>query len=342
MGHALPNIAVIEELKQLSALQDKSLEIVYFGSYNGPEKQLAKANNLKYRSILCGKMRRYFSTQNIADLFKIPFGVLQSMLYLSLKRPQVVFSKGGFVSFPVCLGAWLLRIPIVLHESDLSPGLANKLCAHFAKKVCLSFDESKKFFPQKDYEITGNPVRHAVLKGERATGFKITHLPSNKPVLMVMGGSQGASQINELIWNNLTTLLAKFSIIHITGAGHKKIGLKENGYFQIEYANEDLPHLYAMTDCIITRGGANSLWEITALKIPALVIPLMHGASRGDQVENAKLFAEKFGFMNLEGNFSTKEFLTAVDQLSKTEFTSGKIPQDSAKKVANIILSFLK
>lgn len=342
MGHVLPNLAVIEELTKLVALKDKHLQIIYIGSATGPERVVAKANNLKFRPILCGKLRRYFSFHNFIDFLKIPIGVAQSFIYLLLQRPAVVFSKGGFVSFPVCVAAWMLRIPLILHESDLSPGLANKLCARFAGKMCLSFEESKKFFPNKNCEITGNPVRKMILNGDKKIGFKITHLSNDKPVILVMGGSQGATQINELIWGNLPELLKTFSIIHITGEGHKKAGLKQKGYLQIEYAHEDLPHLYAMANYVVTRGGANSLWEITALGLPALVIPLMHGNSRGDQVENARLFAQKFGFLHLEGKFSNKDFLEAVKNLTTVKIKQVSLQREASLNVAKIIFSFLK
>lgn len=343
MGHVLPNIAVIDELKKLAALHDQKLDITYFGSYSGPERQVALQNKLKFKAVLCGKLRRYFAWQNFLDVGKIPLGVLQAIFYLIIKRPKVVFSKGGFVSVPVCVAAWLLRIPLILHESDLSPGVANKICARFAKKICLSFDESSRFFRRKNQVIiTGNPVRSMVLGGDEKTGFEITHLPQGKAVLLVMGGSQGATQINDLIWHNLDDLLAQFSVVHITGHGHKKPGFKQKGYLQLEYAHEDLPHLYAMSDFIISRGGANSLWEIAAIGKPALIIPLMHATSRGDQVENAKIFTKKFGFLSLEGNFSNQEFLAALEKLKVTKLKKNALPTDASTTIAHLIFSFNK
>lgn len=346
MGHVLPNIAVIDELKKLAALHDQKLDITYFGSYSGPERRVALQNKLKFKAVLCGKLRRYFAWQNFLDVAKIPLGIFQALFYLIIKRPRVIFSKGGFVSVPVCVAAWVLRIPLILHESDLSPGMANKICARFAKKICLSFEETKKFFPRfarrENLIITGNPVRKMVTAGDKKTGFEITHLPQIKAVLLVMGGSQGATQINDLIWHNLDDLLAQFSVVHITGHGHKKPGFKQKGYLQMEYAHEDLPHLYAMSDFIISRGGANSLWEIAAIGKPALIIPLMHASSRGDQVENAKIFTKKFGFLSLEGNFSNQEFLAALEKLKTVKLKKNALPTDAGTTIANLIFSFNK
>lgn len=226
----------------------------------------------------------------------MPIGILQARRILKKFKPDKVFSKGGYVSVPVVIAARMLKIPVILHESDLSPGLANRISARFADKICVSFKESKKYFQKKEVIVTGNPVRQLIFNGGKENGFKLTGFDSDKPIVLVMGGSSGAQELNDLVYSSLPVLLRHCHVAHITGRG--KGGLdnikgKLKGYKQFEYLNDELADLYAITDLVVTRAGANTLAEISALGLPSVLVPLSTKASRGDQVENAKLFEEK-------------------------------------------------
>lgn len=270
------------------------MELLYIGSRSGSDKDVIAHCDVDFRGIYCGKLRRYFSFENFLDLFKIPIGIVQSLFIITKFKPDVVFSKGGFVSVPVVIAAWMARKRIVLHESDVVPGLANKIAAKFASDVCVAFKQATKHFRGKAVvHVTGNPVRSEIASGLKGKGDEMTGFNRELPVIMVMGGSQGAQQINKLVWRSLKKLLPVCQIIHICGKGKKGVsldGLKLKNYKQFEFLTEGLPDLYAITDLVISRAGANSLAEIALLKKPSVLIPLPLSASRGDQIENAKVF----------------------------------------------------
>lgn len=257
---------------------------------------------VNFAAINCGKLRRYFSWENFVDFFRIIIGIFQSLRKIRQFRPQVIFCKGGYVSFPVAVAGWMCHIPVILHESDVIPGLANKLLAKFAQVVCVSFEESKQYFKNKQQVIvTGNPLREEITQGSADTGYKITGFHKNLPVLLVMGGSLGATFINELLLEILPDLLQNFQIIHIAGKGKQQSSNKliesqphskqlDERYCSFEYVGENLKHFYAMANLIISRAGANSLAEIAAIEKPAIIIPLSLKASRGDQIINAEIF----------------------------------------------------
>lgn len=340
-----------------SALGSPDLDILYIGSNNGPEKFLVEQKGVRFESISCGKFRRYFSLENFLDFFRVIGGFFQSLKILKKLKPNVVFSKGGYVSVPVCFAAWMLKIPVVLHESDVTPGLANRICGHFAKAVCVSFDETKKFFPLKKILVTGNPVRPFVLKGDQEKGFRITGFTGQKPVLLIMGGSLGAEYLNELVFGSLCKLLQHIDIVHITGKGKfdlKKIFhvdenlLKE--YKCFEFLDEELPHIYAISDLVVSRAGANSIAEIVALEKPSILIPLGRDASRGDQLENAK-FMEMAGASIVAENIETpREFaniilnaINAPEKLARMKAHSAILGQHvrmARQKIAELLYSF--
>jgi len=247
---------------------------------------------------MTGKFRRYFSLQNFVDFFKIPFGIYQAYKILKKFKPNVIFSKGGFVSIPVVYAAHYLKIPIVLHESDVSPGLANKLAAKKASILCLSHYESQKYFaPQLKKVVTGNPIREFVAHGDKERGFKITGFNSKLPIILIMGGSSGAQHINDELALAINHLAENYQIIHICGHGkiEKAVPISDkyhDRYNVFEYVDKELPDFYSITDLIVTRAGANSLAEIEALQIPAIIIPIGRSASRGDQIMNAFLYQE--------------------------------------------------
>ena len=289
-GHVTPNIALIPELKALN------YHIEYIGSKNGMEKQLIEAEGIPYHGISAGKLRRYLSLKNLSDIIRVVGGLRQSVSLLRKIQPHVVFSKGGFVSCPVVWAAWLCRIPVVIHESDITPGLTNKLSMPFAKRVCYTFPESTKHIPQKKGVLTGIPIRKALLEGNRATGRMICGFEDAKPVLLVIGGSQGAVRINEAVRKSLGRLVKDFNICHICGKGNVDGQYQSvRGYKQFEYIRDELPHLFALSDVIISRAGATTIFELLALKKPNLLIPLSKQASRGDQILNAESF-RKQGF----------------------------------------------
>ncbi|MFA6917663.1 MAG: undecaprenyldiphospho-muramoylpentapeptide beta-N-acetylglucosaminyltransferase [Candidatus Gracilibacteria bacterium] len=309
-GHVIPNLAVIEDLRKREIS-----EIKYIGSKNGPEKKLIEKAGIDYEGISCGKLRRYFSWENFVDVFRVPVGIFQAYQILKKYRPEIVFSKGGYVSFPVTIAAWKLGVPVILHESDVVPGLSNKLSMKFAKKICVSFEETKNYLPKKLLKkvvVTGNPVRESVFGGDHLAGYKFTGLNEHRPVILAMGGSQGAAQINNLVRSSLDGLLKKFQIIHVVGRGNLDIGIHKTGYKQYEYIDDNLKDVYAITELVVSRGGANSLAEIALLKKKAVILPLSMAGSRGDQIENSRIFVRKFGWAMLSGNVSGQDFVDSI------------------------------
>jgi UDP-N-acetylglucosamine--N-acetylmuramyl-(pentapeptide) pyrophosphoryl-undecaprenol N-acetylglucosamine transferase len=287
-GHVTPNIALIPGLKSAG------FDIHYVGTRAGMERGLVEKAGLPYHCISAGKLRRYFDFKNFTDAFRIAVGFIQSILLLIKLRPALLFSKGGFVSCPAVWAAWLCRVPAVIHESDITPGLANKLSMPFVKKICFSFPETEAHLPASKRVMTGLPVRAELFGGDAATGRELCGFEDGKPVIMVIGGSLGASAVNEAVRGGLDKLLVDFNVCHICGKGNRAPGGR-GGYCQFEYAGEELPDLFAMADVVISRAGATTLFELLALCKPALLIPLGTAASRGDQILNAESF-EKLGY----------------------------------------------
>ncbi|HEX2947202.1 MAG TPA: undecaprenyldiphospho-muramoylpentapeptide beta-N-acetylglucosaminyltransferase [Clostridia bacterium] len=289
-GHVTPNIALLPALKRAGYF------INYIGSQNGIEKQLIEREGVPYYSISTGKLRRYFDLKNFSDAFRVVGGLGQAYALLGRLKPDVVFSKGGFVSCPVVWAAWLRRIPVVIHESDMTPGLTNKLSIPFAKNVCYTFPESEAHISSKKGVRTGMPIREGLLAGDRVQGAKMCGFRIDKPVIMVIGGSLGSEKINNAVRGILDTLLKNYNVCHICGKGNLDPLLEgKPGYRQFEYINEEQPHIYALADMVVSRAGATVLFELLALKKPNLLIPLSRAASRGDQILNAASF-EKQGF----------------------------------------------
>ena len=289
-GHVTPNIALLPELKKAG------YSISYIGSRNGIEKQLMEKEGIDYYHISTGKLRRYFDIKNFTDMFRVADGFRQAVALMGKLKPDLVFSKGGFVSCPVVWAAWLRRVPVVIHESDMTPGLTNKLSMPFAKKVCYTFPESEKHLPADKGIRTGLPIREALLRGIASEGRRICNFTDTKPVILVIGGSLGSEKINSAVRSILELLLKEFQICHICGKGNVKPELAGiPGYIQFEYVNEEQPHIYAMADIAVSRAGATVLYELLALKKPNILIPLSKASSRGDQILNSQSF-EKQGF----------------------------------------------
>ena len=285
-GHVIPAIPVMQR-----AL-DEGMRVSFVGSRSGLEERLLADLAVPYYGIASGKLRRYLSRENLVDVFRVLAGVWQAWRLLGRLRPDVVFSKGGFVSFPVVFAAWLRRVPVVAHESDLSPGLANRLALPFIRTLCVTFAETRAPRFRGRRLVTGTPLRPALLRGSRERGRALIGVAPGRPVLLVTGGSLGADAINRAVRDALPALLEDFEVVHVCGAG-KRAELSPAGYHQFEYVTDDWGDLLAAADLVISRAGANTLFELLALGKPALLIPLSPRVSRGDQVENAELAAAR-------------------------------------------------
>ncbi len=307
-GHIFPGLAIADRLKSL----DSNYSVVWLGSNNGTDKKnvlssFGKDNTQicsKFIAIPSGKLRRYFSFQNFLDIFKIGFALIVAFFVLLKLKPEFVFSKGGFVSVPPCAAAKLLKIPVYTHECDFSPGLATKINVKFAKKILVSYEETKKFFApvvQQKVLVTGNPIRDIFFNTEKQIGLDFLNVSkSNKPILLVLGGSSGAHQVNELIFDNLEWLVERFIVVHQTGKGddfnfacEKLKTLHSGTYKPYDFIYSEMPHVLSCADIVVSRSGANSLWECVATEKPMILVPLAGSGTRGDQVENARFFEEK-------------------------------------------------
>ncbi|MGI6095202.1 MAG: undecaprenyldiphospho-muramoylpentapeptide beta-N-acetylglucosaminyltransferase [Lachnospiraceae bacterium] len=303
-GHVTPNIAMIPRLRELG------YTISYIGSYNGIEKKLIEEMDIPYYGIASGKLRRYFDLKNFTDPFKVLKGFREAQKILRELKPDVVFSKGGFVTVPVVVAASRQKIPTFIHESDMTPGLANKIAIPFATKVCCNFPETAEHLPKEKAILTGTPIRQELLSGDADAARAFTGLTSDKPVLMVIGGSLGAAAINNSIRAILPELLKEFQVIHLCGKGKVDESLNgTEGYVQYEYIKQELPDLFALSDILVSRAGANAICEISSLNKPNLLIPLSAKASRGDQILNARSFERQGYSMVLEEEQVTEESL---------------------------------
>jgi UDP-N-acetylglucosamine--N-acetylmuramyl-(pentapeptide) pyrophosphoryl-undecaprenol N-acetylglucosamine transferase len=321
-GHVMPNLS-------------------YVGS-GGVEKGLVHAAGVPFFEISTGKLRRYFSIQNFLDIGRIVLGFFQAFSLMLQLRPSVVFSKGGFVAVPVTLAAWICRIPVVTHESDVSPGLANKIIAPFSRKILYTFPETGKYLPPSRSEMVGTPVRQDLFGGSAEKGRSICGFADDKPILLVMGGSQGAQRINEALKAILPRITGDLNVVHLTGKG-KSIGYSGPGYKGFEFLGEDLKDVFAATSMVVSRAGANSIFEILALKKPMLLIPLEVG-SRGDQILNAKSFTEKGWAMTLSETKMNAETLDAAinDLRANARKLISRQAEANAESVCSKIVGIIK
>jgi UDP-N-acetylglucosamine--N-acetylmuramyl-(pentapeptide) pyrophosphoryl-undecaprenol N-acetylglucosamine transferase len=308
-GHVTPNIAL------MPALKEAGYEITYIGSYQGMEKGLIEAQGIPYFGISSGKLRRYFDLKNFSDPFKVLKGYGEAVRLMKQIRPDIVFSKGGFVSVPVVLAAKHCHVPAIIHESDLTPGLANRIAVHGAKKVCCNFPETMKYLPDGKAVLTGSPIRQELFRGNASAARTLCHIPdAAKPVLLIVGGSSGSKVINDAVRTSLPELMEQFYVIHLCGKGNLDASLDDvKGYTQLEYASQELADIFALADLVISRAGANSICELLALHKPNILIPLSAAASRGDQILNANSFQKQgFSFVLEEENLSKDTLLDAV------------------------------
>lgn len=310
-GHVTPNIAMIP------ALREAGYKISYIGSYDGIEKKLIEELDIPYYGISSGKLRRYFDVKNFTDPFRVLKGFHEAKKLLKQLKPDIIFSKGGFVTVPVVIAAKKCKIPAIIHESDMTPGLANKLCIPSAVKVCCNFPETVKSLPAEKAVLTGTPIRKELLSGDKEAGRRFCGFSSDKPVLMVIGGSLGAASVNDHIRSILPELLKEFQVVHLCGKGKTDETLTgTEGYVQYEYIKNELADLFALSDIVISRAGANAICEISALHKPNLLIPLSANASRGDQILNARSF-ERQGFSMVleEEEITDKKLLDSIRNL---------------------------
>ena len=324
-GHVTPNIGLITRLKE------EGYKISYIGSYTGIEKTLIEEQGIPYYGISSGKLRRYFDLKNFTDPFRVLKGFGEARKLLKKLQPDIVFSKGGFVSVPVVVAAGRLKIPTIIHESDMTPGLANRLCIPSAVKVCCNFPETKSHLPEGKAVVTGTPIRQELLSGDPQKGRDFTGFTSDKPVLLIIGGSLGAQAVNTAVRNILPQLLPEFQVVHLCGKGKKDESLTGlTGYVQYEYIEKELADLFAMADIVISRAGANAICELQALKKPNLLIPLSANASRGDQILNARSF-EKQGFSMVleEEEITDQVLLDAVKKLFENRDTYRRAMEDA-------------
>ena len=337
-GHVTPNIALIPRLRELN------YDICYIGSYDGIEKKLIEEFHIPYYGISSGKLRRYFDPKNFSDPFKVLKGISEARRTLKELKPDIVFSKGGFVSVPVVLAAKRLHIPVIIHESDLTPGLANKICIPSAAKVCCNFPETLSHLPAGKAVLTGSPIRQELLRGNAIAALEFCHFTANKPVILVMGGSLGSAAINDTIRGVLPELLKNFQVIHLCGKGKLDPHLKDvQGYVQFEYIKDELRDLFALADIVISRAGANAICELLALHKPNILIPLSAKASRGDQILNARSFeAQGFSIVLEEESVTNLTLLNAIQTLMDNKETyiqamKNSNQQDSIATITGLI-----
>lgn len=303
-GHVTPNIALIPKLQELG------YEVSYIGSYNGIEKELVAQLGITYYPISSGKLRRYFSMQNFTDPFRVLKGFSQANRLIKKLQPDVIFSKGGFVSVPVVMAGKRNNIPTIIHESDMTPGLANKIAIPSATKVCCNFPETISHLPDGKAHLTGCPIRDELLTGNKDLAKSLCGFTKDLPVILIIGGSLGSVSVNTSVRNILSDLLENFQIIHLCGKEKTDPSLNNlDGYKQFEYVTDELKDLFALADIVISRAGANAICELLALRKPNILIPLGLNASRGDQILNAKSFAKQGYSIHLAEDSLTDELL---------------------------------
>ena len=307
-GHITVNLALIPMLR------DAGWEIIYIGSFEGIERELiSNICEVTYYGISTGKLRRYFDKQNFTDLFRVLKGITQAYKIIHREQPQIVFSKGGFVSVPVVVASRSNNVPVITHESDLTPGLANRINMYFAQKICTTFPDTLKYLPKDKGEFIGAIVRPELEQGNSERGRIYCQFESTKPVILVAGGSLGSVYINRTIRSLLDLLLEEFQIVHICGRGNIDRDSERKNYKQFEYVTSELADLMHLADLVISRAGSNFIFEFLSLKKPMILIPLSKNSSRGDQIENANFFRKQgFAEIILEDNLTQDSLLNTI------------------------------
>lgn len=338
-GHVTPNIALLPRLKELG------YDIHYIGSYTGIEKELIEQFHIPYHGISSGKLRRYFSVQNFTDPFRVLKGFGEANKLIKSLKPDVIFSKGGFVSVPVVMAGKKCHVPTIIHESDMTPGLANKLSIPSATKVCCNFPETLEHLPKDKAVLTGSPIRQELLTGDKEAARKFCGLTTGKPVILIIGGSLGSVAVNNAVRAILPALLKEFQVIHLCGKDKTDESLNHlKGYVQFEYIKQELKDLFSLTDIVISRAGANAICELLALHKPSLLIPLSANASRGDQILNARSF-ERQGFSVVleEEELTDQVLLDAIHKLyDQRDSYINAMKQSSQQDSINTIIGLIE
>lgn len=338
-GHVTPNLALISKMKK------QGWDIQYIGSKQGIEKDIIEHAGIAYHSISSGKLRRYFDLKNMKDPFRVIKGVGDAYRLMRKLKPAIVFSKGGFVSVPVIVASWLNRIPVICHESDITPGLANKISVPFANRICVNFPEALKYIKGGKGICTGLPIREQIMQGNALRGLNLCDFHKQKPVLLVMGGSLGAQKINKAVRDSLEPLLERYQIVHLCGKGQvDEAYANRRGYKQFEYINEELADILAITDVVVSRAGATSIFEFLSLSKPMLLIPLTKQASRGDQLLNAASF-EKNGYANVlyEENLTADSLIEGINSVyDNREQMITKIRSTEQKSATETIIQLIQ
>ena len=327
-GHVTPNIALLPKLSELG------YDIQYIGSYNGIEKDLIEPFGVPYHGISSGKLRRYLSARNLTDPFRVLKGFSEARKLIKELKPDVIFSKGGFVSVPVVLAGKRCKVPVIIHESDMTPGLANKIAIPSAAKVCCNFPETLEYLPKGKAVLTGSPIRQELLSGNKIAALDLCGFTADKPVILVIGGSLGSVVVNNAVRKSLPKLLEHFQVIHLCGKDKTDETLNgTKGYCQFEYVKDELRDIFALADLVISRAGANAICELLALRKPNLLIPLSAKASRGDQILNARSF-ERQGFSMVieEEDLTLESLLEAVQKLYEDRGTFIDAMRDSGQQ----------
>ncbi len=344
-GHVSVNQALIP------IFQERGYEVHYIGSHDGIEKELIGNNfpEITYHAIQSGKLRRYFSMKNFTDPFRVGVGLLQALAIIRKLKPEVIFSKGGFVSVPVALAGQMTKTPVVIHESDVTPGLANKLAVPFATHVFTVFEQTLNYVPKVKSTCSGAVIRPELFKGSREEGLAKVTFDGEKPILIVMGGSQGAKVLNDTLRQELPTITKTFDVIHLCGRGNLDSSLDAHpNYKQFDYVTTELPHLLAAADFAVSRAGSNAIFELLALEKPMLLVPLSAAQSRGDQILNANFF-KSLELANVleEEELAKKGLLEDVQQLKEDQekITSQMLAVEkpkTAEEMAELILAYQK
>lgn len=334
-GHVTVNVALIPRFVELG------WDVSYIGSMKGIESELIKnIDSVDYYGISTGKLRRYMSIENFKDPFRIVKGVFEAYNLIRKIKPDVVFSKGGFVSVPVVIGAKLNKVPIIIHESDITPGLANRISLPLATNICVTFPETLDHIKSDKATYVGAIIREELRSGNASQGLELLQFVNNKPIILVMGGSLGSKKINGTIRNNLPKLLAQYQVVHICGKGQLDPSIHLDGYQQFEYIHDELPNVIASADIVVTRAGSNSIFEFLALHKPMLLIPLSRAASRGDQILNAESF-QKAGFAEvlMEEDLTDESFIQSLESLisRRDQMTETMARQDQASTIDQVI-----
>lgn len=336
-GHVTPNIALMPELKK------RGYSISYIGSYEGMEKNMITETGTPYYGVATGKLRRYIDLKNITDPFKVVKGYFEARSHLKKIKPDVIFSKGGFVAVPVVRAAKALKIPVIIHESDMTPGLANRICIPCAAKICCNFPETMQYLPKEKAVLSGSPIRSELFEGNKARGLAFCGFNDQKPVLLIMGGSLGAVAVNNAIRAILPELLKEYQVIHLCGKGKTDDSFNGiPGYVQYEFIKDELRDLMAAADLFISRAGANAICEILALRKPNILIPLPAGASRGDQILNAESFQKQgFSYLLPEEEITNEKLLAVIREVYQNRASYKKAMDASNQNQAIDIIAGL-